>query len=235
MSVGCVSSQGGSGAALSQRCRFFERRHPRWREALTCRFVSWVLDNAEQRAAEAPRSFFIPPAELRHSLKLGDEVKLMFRLERDDGEAAVERMWVEVVQTQPYVGLLRNVPQLSGVIGFGDSVSFGAQHVCACAYTSDELGYDAAKRCILLKRVAEAQAPPPPLLLNEEGDWEAHAEDESEEELADSTNVLLWTAGYLTDRFAQTDEVLREGTSLGEGQGGTWWEWNGSRYVRLES
>jgi hypothetical protein len=54
------------------------------------------LDNAEGRAAEAPRSFFIPPAELRHSLKVGDEVKLIFCLDRGDGEAAVERMWVEL-------------------------------------------------------------------------------------------------------------------------------------------
>jgi uncharacterized protein YegJ (DUF2314 family) len=200
--------------------------------------VSWTLDNAEERAAEAPRSFFIPPADLRHSLKVGDEVKLIFCLERGDGEAAVERMWVEVVETQPYVGLLRNVPRLSGVVDFGDRVPFGAEHVCAYTYTSEELGYDADKRCVLLKRVAEAEAPPPLLLLNGEGCWEAHARDESEEELTDSENGLVWTLGYLTDRFPQTAEALRDGTSrrgiLRRRQRHVVWEWDGSRYVRIE-
>ena len=198
--------------------------------------MPWTLDNAEERAAEAPRSFFIPPAELRHSLKVGDEVKLIFCLDRGNGEAAVERMWVEVVETQPYVGLLRNDPQLSGVLDFGDRVPFGAEHVCAYAYTN--LGYNAAARCLLLQRVAEAEVPPPLLLLNEQGDWEAHAKDESEEELADSDNVLLWTLGYLTDRFPQTTDALREGTSrrgsLHRRQREVAWEWNGSRYVRIE-
>jgi hypothetical protein len=77
------------------------------------------------------------------------------------------------------VGLLRNVPRLSGVIDFGDRVLFGAEHVCAYAYTSEELGHDAAARCLLLQRVAEAELPPPLLLLTEQGDWEAHAKDES--------------------------------------------------------
>jgi hypothetical protein len=58
------------------------------------------------------------------------------------------------------------------------------------------------------------------------------------EELADSDNVLLWTLGYLTDRFPQTADALREGTSrrgsLRRRQRDVAWEWNGSRYVRIE-
>jgi hypothetical protein len=53
--------------------------------------VAWTLEDAEARASQAPQSFFIPPAELRHSLKVGDGVKLIFQLERDDGETSVER------------------------------------------------------------------------------------------------------------------------------------------------
>lgn len=200
--------------------------------------MGWTLDNAEERAAEAPRSFFIPPAELRHSLKLGDEIKLIFRLERDDGEVAVERMWVEVVETEPYVGLLRNEPQLSGVIDFGDRVTFGAEQVCGYAYASDQLGYAADDPCLVLKRVAEAEAPPPLLFLNAEGEWEAHAKDESDEELADGDNLLLWSLGYLTDRFPQTAEPLREGSSrhglLRRRQRDVWWEWDGNRYARTD-
>ncbi len=201
--------------------------------------MPWSLDDAEERAAEAPRSFFIPPAELRHSLKVGDEVKLVFRLERDDGETAVERMWVEVVETDPYVGLLRNVPQLAGVIDFGERVRFAPEHVCGYVYTRAELGYDANGRCFLLKRVAEADTPPPLLALTQESEWEAHAKDETEEELEDSSNVLLWTLGYLTDRFPETAEALREGSRrrglLRRRQRGVWWEWQGDRYVRLQS
>jgi uncharacterized protein YegJ (DUF2314 family) len=123
----------------------------------------------------------------------GDEVKLIFRLERDDGAVAVERMWVEVVDTDPYVGLLRNEPQLEGVVAFGDRVEFAPAHVAAYAYTPAQLGYDPAERCFLLKRVAESDEPPPLLLFTGE-DWEAHAEDESDEEMV-AENTLLWTTG----------------------------------------
>ena len=131
--------------------------------------MAWTLDNAEARAAEAPRTFFIPPAELRHALRPGDEVKLIFMLEREDGDSAVERMWVEVVETAPYVGLLRNDPHLSGVIEFGARVTFGAEHVCGYAYTTEELGYDPATRCFLVRRVSETDTPPPRLLALERG------------------------------------------------------------------
>jgi uncharacterized protein YegJ (DUF2314 family) len=200
--------------------------------------MSWTLDNAEALAAEAPRSFFIPPADLRESLKVGDEVKLVFCLEREDGQTAVERMWVEVVETEPYTGLLRNDPQLSGVIEFGDRVPFAAEHVCAYAYASGELGYKAGQPCSLLKRVAEADVPPPVLLLNDKGEWEAHAHDESESELRERSNVLHWTLGYLTDRFPQTAEALRQGSArrglLRRRQRGVRWEWQGSRYARVD-
>jgi uncharacterized protein YegJ (DUF2314 family) len=198
--------------------------------------VPWTLDNAEDSAAEFPDSFFIPPAERRHALKVGDEVKLVFQLQREDGETAVERMWVEVVETDPYVGLLRNEPQLQGVIDLGARVSFGPEHVAAYAYTASELGYNADDGCFLLKRVAQASDPPPVLLLNADGEWEAHAEDESEEELVNSDNVLRWTLGYLTDRFPQTEAPLREGSSrrgiLRRRQRGVAWTWRDGRYVR---
>ena len=199
--------------------------------------MPWTLDDAEERAAEAPRSFFIPPAELRHSLKRGDQVKLIFRLERDDGEFGVERMWVEVVENDPYVGLLRNLPQLADVIEFGERVPFGPEHVCAYAYKPAELGYHPDVRCFLLKRVAEADAPPPLLLLNEEDEWEAHAQDETDEELGERSNVLVWTLGYLTDRFPETEQALREGSRrrglLRRRESDVWWQWQDDHYVRL--
>ena len=197
--------------------------------------MPWTLENAEERSAEAPRSFFIPPQELRSSLKPGDVVKLTFRLERDDGEAAVERMWVEVVETGPYIGVLRNEPQLAGVIGVGERVEFSPEHVCGYAYSPGELGYDPDERCFLLKRVAEAEGPPPLLRLTDDGDWEAHADDETREELRDATNVLSWSLGYLTDRFPQTAPALREGSRRGgllrRRPRERRWRWQGDSYV----
>jgi hypothetical protein len=132
------------------------------------------------------------------------------------------------VESEPYVGLLRNNPQLAGVIEFGARVPFGPEHVAAYAYSSDELGYDVDGRCFLLKRVAEADDPPPLLVRTEDGDWEAHATDESEEELEDVENVLRWTLGYLTSRFPQTTDALREGSDRRDE---AWWEWRDGRYV----
>lgn len=201
--------------------------------------MPWTLDSAEQRAADAPRSFFIPPAGVRHRLKVGDVVKLIFRLERDDGEIAVERMWVEVVQTEPYVGLLQNTPQLAGVIHWGDRVTFAAEHICGYAYDPKQLGYDPDVECLVLTRVADAEGPPALLLLNQDGSWEAHANDETDEELADSNNVLRWTVGYLADRFPQTEQALRDGSSLHrdvpQRKPHVWWEWERGGYVRRDA
>lgn len=200
--------------------------------------MPWTLDNAEERAEEAPRSFFIPPEDLRRSLKVGDEVKLIFHLQREDGEIAVERMWVEVVATEPYVGELRNQPQLEGAIAFGDRVPFASENVCGYAYSSSELGYDPETPCLLLKRVAEADDPPPLLLFNDDGQWEAHAEQESDEELADSDSVLVWSLGYLTDRFPETEDAVREGSTrrgfMCRRQRDTWWRWQTGGYVRID-
>jgi uncharacterized protein YegJ (DUF2314 family) len=195
--------------------------------------VPWTLHSAEERAAEAPRSFFIPAAELRRSLSVGDTVKLIFHLERDDGEVAVERMWVETVETDPYVGLLRNEPHLGGVIAYGDRVPFAAEHVCGYAYSAAELGYDPDTPCFLLQRVAEAEDPPALLLRTEGGDWEAHAREETPAELEDADRVLAWTLGYLTDRFPQTEAPVRE-ASADDDEAETWWEWQAGRDVRVD-
>jgi hypothetical protein len=45
------------------------------------RVSRWWLDDAEARHAEAPMSFFIPPAAKRNALSPGDAVKLLFACE----------------------------------------------------------------------------------------------------------------------------------------------------------
>ena len=76
------------------------------------------------------------------------------------------------------------------------------------------------------------------LLLNDDGQWEAHVEEESDEALSDPDCVLVWSLGYLTDRFPETEEPVREGSArrglLRRQQRGVWWRWRGNRYVRLD-
>ncbi len=185
------------------------------------RGVPYTLDDAEERNAAAPRSFFIPSAEVRRNLEPGDIVKLIFRLETAD-EVAVERMWVEVVDTDPYVGTLANEPQLRGVIAHGDRVEFGPEHVCAYAYTEAQLGYDPMATCHVSPAIVRRDVPPDGLYVGTEGQWAAFAGDQRPEH--------RWTLGDLTDRFPEIEEVLREGNELRD----TWWRRDGDRYLRWQ-
>lgn len=165
--------------------------------------MSWTLADAEARAAEAPRSFFIPPAQLRTALKRGDVVKLIFRLERADGDLAEERMWVEVAETDPYAGVLMNAPRLQGVIEPGTRVPFGPEHVCGYEYAPGQLGYPADAECLVSHAIIRDDVPPQRLLLDGDRRWHALAGDDPPQH--------RWTLGYLTDRFPETEAALREG------------------------
>lgn len=182
--------------------------------------MPWTLENAEERAARAPRSFFIPPASVRRGLCPGDVVKLIFHLEREDGEEAVERMWVEVVQTAPYVGELLNDARLEGVIASGERVTFAPEHVCAYAYAEEDLGYDPTAGCLVSPDVVGQDVAPEALYVDARGAWSAVAGRQRPEH--------PWTLGYLTDRFPEIEPALREGRELRE----TWWRREGERYVR---
>ena len=74
--------------------------------------VTYTLDNGAETHREFPDTFAIPPQHDRESLRPGDLVKLIFRIEFDD-EANVERMWVRVAEVRPesYVGVLRWSPR----------------------------------------------------------------------------------------------------------------------------
>jgi hypothetical protein len=108
---------------------------------------SWWLANAEERHAEAPRSFFIPPREHRENLEVGRLVKLIFEFAppRDlNGTLRTgERMWAIVSEVRPdgtYLGDLDNDPDLVTELKPGDPIKFGPEHVVAIQYSPDELG-----------------------------------------------------------------------------------------------
>ena len=94
----------------------------------------WALDSGEERHRQSPATFEIPSAAVRRSLKLGDTVKLLFLfLENDGTERSIqcERMWVQVdgMEGDRYVGRLASQPVISDVLGPGDRITFGPEHV----------------------------------------------------------------------------------------------------------
>jgi hypothetical protein len=56
--------------------------------------------------------------------------------------------------------------------------------------------------------------------------------------LADSDSVLVWSLGYLTDRFPETEDAVREGSTrrgfMRRRQRDTWWRWQTGGYVRID-
>ncbi|WP_373033752.1 DUF2314 domain-containing protein [Sulfurovum sp.] len=93
----------------------------------------YELDNGEELHREYPDSFSIPNKEIRGSLKPGNIVKLIFRMEETPGsdEVSVERMWVQVTKTHKfyYEGVLDNVPTGSECVNYGQTVNFKSCHV----------------------------------------------------------------------------------------------------------
>ncbi|NEX92917.1 hypothetical protein [Caulobacter sp. 17J65-9] len=102
----------------------------------------WRLASGEERHAETPDTFEIPPADVRHGLGRGVAAKLLFEIafENEAGEQweEVERMWVVVSEIVPdgYVGLLANTP--TSIKGGGDvylthgaEIPFRPEHVVA--------------------------------------------------------------------------------------------------------
>jgi hypothetical protein len=92
--------------------------------------VAYTLDNGAELHREYPETFQIPPQSVRENLRVGDLVKLIFRIEFD-GEAHVERMWVQIteVRAEYYVGALDNDPYCTEEIRSGMRVEFHADHV----------------------------------------------------------------------------------------------------------
>lgn len=96
----------------------------------------WELDDGEARHRESPETFYIPPADIRHSLSINQTVKLIFRISLSEGDGTrteeVERMWVLVEQPLvegKYLGVLDNDPYCTDGIRAGMKVVFEPRHV----------------------------------------------------------------------------------------------------------
>lgn len=101
----------------------------------------WELESGEARHADAPDRFSIPPRAERQDLQRGIAAKLMFAIETEDEESAieisVERMWVVVREKIDacYIGILINQPisfELANDDTYlckGAEIAFMAEHV----------------------------------------------------------------------------------------------------------
>ena len=92
--------------------------------------VKYELDNGEEMHADAPETFYLPPLDARNNLKPNDTVKLVFRIEHNNG-FDVERMWVDVksVTSTGYIGILDNDPYCTEELKSGEIIEFKPKHV----------------------------------------------------------------------------------------------------------
>lgn len=96
----------------------------------------WSLDDAEQRHAEAPDTFEIPPLRVREVLEPGDFAKLIFRIaiDREEDPEVCERMWVVVTARtgDGYIGVLDNEPSSiaeNDTFWRGSELPFSPRHI----------------------------------------------------------------------------------------------------------
>jgi hypothetical protein len=115
-------------------------------------FDGWCLESGEERHTEAPESFRIPDFNRRKAIQKGELAQLIFRMkvDRDDTEGNVERMWVVVTRNLDggYLGILMNHPATTTTdedIDLGIEVPFGYEHVIDIASGNKESRYYANK------------------------------------------------------------------------------------------
>jgi hypothetical protein len=100
----------------------------------------WQLRSAEKSKHEHPDTFWIPPLEQLTSLRRGQSARLIFEVEGQNEEGAVEvqgeRMWVIIAERigDIYIGILDNQPAsiepAEGVyLCFGAEIPFMPEHV----------------------------------------------------------------------------------------------------------
>jgi hypothetical protein len=128
----------------------------------------WVLVSAEERAAAAPDTFYIPSRAARESLHPGDGVKLLFDIETREGgqivDRGVDRMWVIVKAKtgNSYVGILDSDPGAVENLKLRerDLVTFGPEHVANISrpprdYVVKKYGASFSESEITVGRMAE--------------------------------------------------------------------------------
>lgn len=191
------------------------------------------LGNGELRSRQDPRTFFIPTRAEREGVKPGDLVKLLFEIVDPTGDMpSAERMWVRVSEAKGgrYVGELDNEPRALQSIGPGSRIEFAPEHIISLLedWPQGDLQAVVSRRSHMQdlrpRYVCRDEATRP-----QDSGWQVLVGDETDEEVSQSSNVLLQPLGFLANRWPELRSVFDAGEVGGE------WVWDDalSAYMRL--
>lgn len=121
----------------------------------------YVLEDPRPIAAEAPYTYFLPPAQELDALAKGDSVQLVFRPVPEREKWGAERMWVTVTEVEGnhLTGRLENQPDDMPFLHPGDTVAFERYQVIDIIWS-------------------EQRAEPPPVMPRARAFWERCIVDE---------------------------------------------------------
>ena len=181
------------------------------------------LEDVEKIAKEHPQTFFLPSKEERKSQRIGDSVRLHFRL-KDPGpdEPQAERMWVTVTQEKsflkPYKGVLQNAPLFIEDLKKGTEVAFEPHHIAQTIIKKgDPRWIDSANLKALVSEMCFAEGEYVRFLYREAADrkedsgWRMFTGHETQEYNGDPKNVRIVQVGYMLDRDPSLLQPLKEG------------------------
>ena len=103
---------------------------------------TWSLVDASERATQCKYTFYKPSAEIIQKIAVGENVKLMFRIESDiPCPFSDERMWVKVDSIDGrggYTGHLEYAPAFIDDLSPGDPISFRDIHIINSDHDDDD-------------------------------------------------------------------------------------------------
>jgi hypothetical protein len=181
------------------------------------------LEDVEKSARENPDTFFIPPEEERKSQRVGDLVRLHFRLKNPSArEPKAERMWVKVTQEQgfmqPYKGVLDNKPVFIEDLNQGTEVTFKPCHIAQTIIKKgDPRWLECANLKALVSEMCFTKGETVRFLYRqaanrkEDSGWRMFTGHETPEYNDDPKNIRIVEVGYMLDRDPSLLLPLKEG------------------------
>jgi hypothetical protein len=181
------------------------------------------LEDVEKTAKENPETFFIPSEKERTSQRVGNSVRLHFRLKGPaPGEPQAERMWVTITQEQrlfkPYKGVLENAPVFIEDLKQGMQVTFKSCHIAQTIIKKgDQRWLDCANLKALVSEMCFAKGECVRFLYREHADreedsgWRMFTGHETDEYSNDPKNTRIVDVGFMLDRDPTLLQPLKEG------------------------
>ena len=158
--------------------------------------IGYTLEDVRAKNQNDPRHFLIPSQEEINRLKVGDQVRLFFVLDRDlENGCRAERMWVEITEIGDGVfkGLLTNQPAFITSIQIADELEFLPYHIASVLLPKpnfdESLGALITDDCLERREINWAVRAE----SNNEKDsgWQFFTGYESEDDLDDSSKINI--------------------------------------------